>query len=46
MSNFYRGTAVFYFLCAALGCFAGEVVVGGIWTLCGLVSLYLANTEE
>lgn len=46
MSNFYRGAAAFYFLCAILGCFAGEAVVGDIWTLCGIVSLYLANTEE
>lgn len=46
MSNFYIGAAAFCSLCAVLGFFVGETVVGITWTLCAIVNLYFANTEE
>lgn len=44
--NFYMVAAAFCSLCAVLGFFAGEAVVGITWTLCAIVNLYFANTEE
>ena len=43
---FIWGAAALCTICAGLGFIAGDAIVGIAWTLCAILNIYFANTEE